>query len=469
MTVLDDIGLDAEPSPPTGRRRLRVATAGSVDDGKSTLIGRLLHDTASLMTDHVAAIDRASERYGDAARLALVTDGLRAEREQGITIDVAYRFFATPARSFVIADTPGHAQYTRNMVTGASTSDVAIVLVDARQGLVDQSRRHLHIATMLGIRDVVVAVNKMDLVDWAEERFIAIADDAIRDARRHAPQARVVAIPVSALHGDNVVTRGATPAWWQGSTLLEHLERLEPEVTTTDLAARLPVQWVVRPHGDTFHDYRGVAGRLTGGTIRVGDTVIVEPSGVRTSVAAIDTFDAALDSAPPGRAITVRLADDVDVSRGDTLVVDAHGVAAPIVAEHLTVDLCWMIDRPLVEGSRWTVKHGTRTVRSTVERIVHEIDVTTLDVTTFGGADADGGTASGSARSLGLNAIGRVRLRLASPLVVDRYVDARETGHLVLVDETTNATAGAAVVVDAEPRHDRADATRTPSEQGAPR
>jgi bifunctional enzyme CysN/CysC len=420
----------------TGAGLLRIATAGSVDDGKSTLIGRLLHDTKTVMTDHLAAADRASERYGEAARLALLTDGLRAEREQGITIDVAYRFFATPARSFIVADTPGHVQYTRNMVTGASTSDVAIVLVDARNGLVEQSRRHLHLATLLGIRHLVVAVNKMDLVDWSQDVFDAISAACERHladltASGELGAAAVTTIPVSALHGDNVVTPGQNTPWYDGPTLLGHLETLDVEADAPAHGARLAVQWVIRPHSDDHHDYRGVAGRLAGGELRPGDDVTIEPSGVRTRVAAIDTFDGPLDVATPGRAITIRFTDDVDASRGDSVVAIAG--SRPQVGHEVLADVCWMIDQPLTAGTRVWVKHGTRLTRAVVTELVHRQDVVDLDVE-IGPA------------SLGLNDIGRIRLHAAAELVADPYVVDRATGRFVIIDEATNATAGAAMV-----------------------
>jgi sulfate adenylyltransferase large subunit len=411
---------------------LRIATAGSVDDGKSTLIGRLLHDTKTVMNDHLAAAQRASERYGEAAQLALLTDGLRAEREQGITIDVAYRFFATPARSFIVADTPGHVQYTRNMVTGASTSDVAIVLVDARAGLVEQSRRHVHIAALMGVRHIVVAVNKMDLVDWDEATFQGIAEHLVAYVREFSPHLPVTAIPLSALHGDNVVEPSANIDWYAGPTLLEFLETVDVKRAQQQLGARLAVQWVIRPHTDEHHDYRGYAGRLAGGELRPGDEVVVLPSGVRSTVSVIDTFDGPLEVALPGQAVTVLLADDVDVSRGDTIVA-ADGTPAAVGGE-VEADLCWMIDRPLRAGQRVWVKHGTRLTRAVVEELIHELDVNTLDV-------------SPSPDELALNALGRVRLRTATPLVGDPYADSRETGRFIVIDEATNATAAAGMLI----------------------
>jgi bifunctional enzyme CysN/CysC len=424
--TLDDAPAELGEAP-----LLRIATAGSVDDGKSTLIGRLLHDTKTVMSDHLAAAQRASERYGEAAQLALLTDGLRAEREQGITIDVAYRFFATPARSFIVADTPGHVQYTRNMVTGASTSDVAIVLVDARAGLVEQSRRHVHIAALMGVAHIVVAVNKMDLVDWDEATFERIAEHVVAYVREFSPELPVTAIPLSALHGDNVVEPSPNIDWYAGPTLLEFLEAVNIRRHATALGPRLAVQWVIRPHTDEHHDYRGYAGRLAGGELRPGDAVVVLPSGVRSTVAAIDTFDGQLEVAGPGQAITVLLTDDVDVSRGDTI---ARVDDAPASGSDVEADLCWMIDKPLRAGDRVWVKHGTRSTRAVVTELVHELDVNTLAVTA-------------APEQLPLNALGRVRLRTAVALVGDPYAVSRETGRFIVVDEATNATAAAGMLV----------------------
>ena len=338
---------------------LRVATAGSVDDGKSTLIGRLLHDTKSILEDQLEAVQRTSVERGDGRLdLALLTDGLRAEREQGITIDVAYRFFATARRSFILADTPGHVRYTRNMVTGASTADLALVLIDARQGVLEQSRRHAFIASLLRVPHVVAVVNKMDLVDFDEDTFLRIADDFRAFARRMGAD-DVDAIPVSALLGDNVVERSGAMDWYDGPPLLRYLEEVDVAADRHEHAhARLPVQYVVRPHDDAHHDYRGYAGRVAGGTLRVGEDVVVLPSGARSRVAGIDTFDGPLDEAGPAMSVTVRLADDLDVSRGQVI---ASPMAPPAVVRELVADVCWFDDRPLRTGGRYVLKAATRT------------------------------------------------------------------------------------------------------------
>lgn len=421
------VGLDIAPT-------LRVATAGSVDDGKSTLIGRLLHDTKTVFEDQLKAVVRASRRYGDGStNLALLTDGLRAEREQGITIDVAHRYFATPRRSFIVADTPGHAQYTRNMVTGASTSDVAIVLVDARHGVVDQTRRHALIAAMLGAQSVVVAVNKMDLVDWNRARFDAIRLEVEKFVAALPHPVPVVAIPMSALLGDNVVDRSANTPWYDGPPLLEWLEdfQLAP---SSQLGARVHVQRVIRPQGGEHADFRGQAGVVTGGWLQRGDDVVVLPAGRRSSVAAIHRWGAEVDGAGPGHAVVVELADDLDVARGDVIV--AAEAAAPVVAESIIADLCWMVDRPLVEGSRWWFHHGTRTGHAVVTEILHHLSPDTLE--------------QEPADRLVLNDLGRVRLLLGEVIVTDAYHDLPEGGRLVLVDPADNATAAAVMVRSVE-------------------
>src|SRR5579862_9365672 len=384
---------------------LRLVTAGSVDDGKSTLIGRLLYDTKQLLVDQLEHIEDASRRRGhDYVDLALVMDGLRAEREQGITIDVAYRGFVTPRRRFQLADAPGHVQYTRNMVTGASTADLAVILVDARKGVVEQTRRHSYVLSMLELPHVVFAVNKMDLVDYSEERFDDIARDlaelaarlSLRDAR---------AIPISALKGDNVVDRSEALGWYAGQTLLEHLETVEVGGDLSVLPRRFPVQWVIRPMSDEHHDYRGYAGAVAGGIWRAGDDVVVLPSGRRTRVAAIETLDGELDAAIAPQSVTIRLEDDIDVGRGDML---ADPERPPVVASRLTAELCWMSERPLEPGARLAVKHTTRTVRALVDEIVSVVDMQTLE-------DRP------APERLDLNDLGVVRLRLAEPLAVDAY------------------------------------------------
>jgi bifunctional enzyme CysN/CysC len=409
---------------------LRLVTAGSVDDGKSTLIGRLLFDTKQILVDQLEQIEDASRRRGhDYVDLALLTDGLRAEREQGITIDVAYRSFVTPRRRFQLADAPGHVQYTRNMVTGASTADVAVILVDARKGVIEQTRRHSYIAAMLELPHIVYAVNKMDLVDYSEERF----DEIARELAGLTSQLGLrdeVAIPLSALKGDNVVDRSDALGWYAGPTLLEYLETLELAADRNLDDRRFPVQWVVRPMADEFHDYRGYAGQVAGGVWRAGDEVVVLPSGLRSRVAAVDGADG---EAIPGQSVTIRLEDDVDVSRGDML---ADPASPPVAARELTARVAWMSERPLEERARLLVKHTTRTVPARVEQIVSVVDITTLED-------------QASPGEMELNDLGVVAFRLAEPLVVDPYARNRATGAFILIDEATNDTVGAGMVVDA--------------------
>jgi bifunctional enzyme CysN/CysC len=397
---------------------VRLATAGSVDDGKSTLIGRLLYDSKALMADQIddAEVD-----------LSRLTDGLRAEREQGITIDVAYRFFATPRRSFIIADTPGHVSYTRNMVTGASTADIAVVLIDARNGVVEQSRRHAYLSALLGIRHIVGCVNKMDLVDWDEASFRAIERDfADVMVRLGVPDSGV--IPVSALHGDYVVEPTDAAPWYDGPPILSHLEQLEVASDRNLDDPRLPVQWVVRST-----DYRGSAGQVASGVFKPGDEVLVLPQGERTTVAGIDTFDGPLDQAVPPQSVTVVLADDVDAGRGHMIVAPDD---PPPVARRLEARLCWMTDAPALPGGRYVLKHTTRRVRARIGSIDARLDVERLvDVAQPG--------------ELVLNDIGRVHLDLAAPVMAEPYVRNRVTGAFILVDETTNATVAAGMVLAA--------------------
>jgi sulfate adenylyltransferase large subunit len=401
---------------------LRLATAGSVDDGKSTLIGRLLHDSKAILADQYADLNG---RDGE-LDLSRLTDGLRAEREQGITIDVAYRYFATPARDFILADTPGHVQYTRNMVTGASTADVAIVLVDARHGVVEQTKRHAFIASLLGIPHLVVAVNKMDLVEYSEERF----DEIVRDFcafRGHLASRDIAYIPISALQGDNVVEPSASMPWYGGEPLLRHLEAIDPADDRNLEDLRFPVQLVIRSEGN---DFRGYAGQVASGVIRPGDRVRVLPSGVESTVASIDTLDGELEQAFPPQSVTVRLADDVDASRGDVLV---HVDGAPEPQREIEADVSWFADKPLRPGSRYLLKHLTQTVDAVVDAIVDHVDVHTLE---RGPAPAE----------LGLNDIGRVRLRVRRPLVTDPYSRNRVTGAFILIDEATNDTVAGGMV-----------------------
>ena len=412
---------------------LRIVTAGSVDDGKSTLIGRLLYDTKQILVDQLEHIEDASRRRGhDYVDLALLTDGLRAEREQGITIDVAYRSFVTPRRRFQLADAPGHVQYTRNMVTGASTADVAVILVDARKGVIEQTRRHSYIVSMLELPHVVYAVNKMDLVEFSEQRF----EEIVRELEELSAQLGLrdpKPIPVSALKGDNVVDRTDSMPWYDGQTLLEYLETVELSGDRNHDDRRFPVQWVVRPMADSHHDYRGYAGQVAGGDWHPGDEVVVLPSGLRSTVAAIDCGDDELAEALPGQSVTIRLADDIDVSRGD-LIADA--VDPPIAARELVARVCWMTERPLEDKARLLVKQTTRTVPARVDEVLSVVEIETLQDRLSPG-------------KLELNELGVVRFRLAEPLVVDPYVRNRATGAFILIDETTNDTVGAGMVVEA--------------------
>jgi sulfate adenylyltransferase large subunit len=436
-------GNAAEPSAlsPAGnvyaiRRRnselLRIATAGSVDDGKSTLIGRLLHDSKAIFEDQMDHVVKTSERRGDGyVNLALLTDGLRAEREQGITIDVAYRYFATPRRKFIIADTPGHEQYTRNMVTGASTADLSIVLVDARKGVSEQTRRHAYIASLLRIPHLVVCVNKMDLVNYDEEVFYNILEEMTDwAARLQIPD--ITFIPISALHGDNVVERSDAMQWYGAAPLLYHLEHvcIAPDRNLTDV--RFPVQWVVRPMSDSHHDYRGYAGQVAGGVITPGSDVVVLPGGQRTTVAAIDTYDGEVDAAFPTMSVALRLSEEIDISRGDMIVAPED---QPPAVRELEAHICWMSEKPLQPRGRYTIKHTTRSARAVVEEIAHRVDVNTLEHV--------------PAAELALNEIGRVRLRASAPLVVDAYARNRTTGSFILIDEASNDTVAAGMVISA--------------------
>jgi bifunctional enzyme CysN/CysC len=413
---------------------LRFATAGSVDDGKSTLIGRLLYDSKQVFSDQLAHVEQASQRRGqDFLDLSLLTDGLRAEREQGITIDVAYRYFATAQRRFIIADTPGHEQYTRNMVTGASTADLAIVLIDARKGMVAQSKRHAFISSLLGIPHVVACVNKMDLVDFDEAVFDAIVEDFDRFAARlELPD--VTFIPISALLGDNVVERSEAMPWYQGPPLLYHLEHVHIASDRNLIDVRFPVQWVIRPPSTSVADYRAYAGQVAGGVLRPGDEVLVLPSGQRTKITAIDTLDGEVPEAFPPMSVALRLADDIDVGRGST-IVRPHN--QPTVSNKLECLVCWMSEQQLSPGRRYLVKHTTRTVMLGAADVRYRIDVETLH-------------RDEAATTLDLNDLGRVQLELSSPLVFDSYRRNRLTGSLIVIDEATNETVAAGVILDIE-------------------
>jgi bifunctional enzyme CysN/CysC len=418
---------------------LRLATAGSVDDGKSTLIGRLLYDSKSIFTDQLEAVERTSRDRGDEyTNLALLTDGLRAEREQGITIDVAYRYFATPRRKFIIADTPGHTQYTRNMVTGASTADVAMVLIDARNGVVEQSRRHSFISSLLGIPHTVVCINKMDLVEWSEERFNEIRDE-FRSFAMKLEVHDVVFIPISALMGDNVVQRSDNMGWYDGTPLLHHLENVFIASDRNLIDARFPVQYVIRPQSGTshdLHDYRGYAGTVSGGVFKPDDEVVVLPSGFTSRITHVEAPGGyELSEAFAPQAVTIRLADDIDISRGD-MICRPHN--RPQVSQDVDAMVCWFSERSLLRpGERYLVRHTTRSVMGAVDMIDYRLDVNTLH-------------RDESAESLALNEIGRVRLRTQAPLMFDPYRRNRFTGSFVLVDPSTFFTVGAGMVLGAE-------------------
>jgi sulfate adenylyltransferase subunit 1 len=424
----------ASSSSDTARELLRFATAGSVDDGKSTLVGRLLYDTKSVLADQIEAVHRASVDKGLATPdLSLLVDGLRAEREQGITIDVAYRYFSTPKREFVLADTPGHVQYTRNTVTGASTAELAVLLVDARNGIVEQTRRHAAVLALLRVPRLVLAINKIDLVDYDEAVLTAITKDFAGLARALGfSDDAVVTIPLSALVGDNVVERSDRTPWYDGPTLLGHLESVPVVGPEVHAPFRMPVQYVIRPRsgGDELHDYRGYAGQVAAGTVAPDDEVVVLPGGHRTTVAAVDTADGPLDVAGAGRSVTVRLADDIDISRGDLL---AAADSAPRVTDELDTTLCWLAEKPLRPGARLLLKHGTRITQVIVGAITERLDPETL---TFGEPPD----------RLQINDIAHVGLRTADALPVDEYADVRATGSFLLIDPPTGNTLAAGLV-----------------------
>ena len=409
---------------------LRFATAGSVDDGKSTLIGRLLLDSKAIFEDQLEAVESTSKSRGyDYTDLALLTDGLRSEREQGITIDVAYRYFATPNRKFIIADTPGHVQYTRNMVTGASTADLGLVLVDARQGLTEQSRRHAVILSLLRVPHLVLCVNKMDLVDYSQERFNEIHKEFTSFATKLSIPDLTI-IPISALKGDNVVERSQHMSWYAGPSLLHHLENVHVASDRDLVDTRFPVQYVIRPKSDEYHDYRGYAGRVAGGVLKPGDEVLVLPSGMTSKVTQIDMFEQELDEAFPPMSVTIRLEDDVDVSRGDMICRPQN---APKPSQDIDAMICWMSPTPLKPRQKLSIKHTTRSARALVKDIQYRLDVNTLH------RDQE-------TKELGLNEIGRVQLRTTVPLLCDPYSKNRTTGSFILIDEATGVTVGAGMI-----------------------
>ncbi len=424
-------GEQAVENVTTNMDLLRFATAGSVDDGKSTLIGRLLLDSKSIFEDQLEAVEATSKGKGyDYTDLALLTDGLRSEREQGITIDVAYRYFATPNRKFIIADTPGHVQYTRNMVTGASTADLGLVLVDARQGLTEQSRRHAVILSLLRVPHLVLAINKMDLVDFDEKIYEKIHDECTQFATKLSiPDLEV--IPISALQGDNVVNRSENMPWYSGPTLMHHLEHVHVASDRDLIDARFPVQFVVRPKSDEFHDYRGYAGQVAGGVLKPGDEIVVLPSGMTSTISKIDLFDQEVPEAFPPMSVTISLTDDVDVSRGDMI---ARVKNAPQPSQDIDAMVCWMTTAPLKPRQKLAIKHTTRTARALVKDIQYRLDVNTLH------RDQE-------TKELGVNEIGRVQLRTTLPLLCDAYSKNRATGSFILIDEASGVTVGAGMIL----------------------
>jgi sulfate adenylyltransferase subunit 1 len=410
---------------------LRFTTAGSVDDGKSTLIGRLLYDSKSIFEDQLEAIERTSEQRGDGyVNLALLTDGLRAEREQGITIDVAYRYFATPKRKFIIADTPGHIQYTRNMVTGASTANLAIILVDARRGVVEQTCRHAFIASLLQIKHIIICVNKMDLVDYQEEVFESIKQQfSDFSSKLSIPDIRY--IPISALHGDNVVDESTNMPWYKGGTLLYTLENVNINSDLNYVDSRFPVQWVIRPLSDEYHDFRGYAGRVEGGVFKPGDEVVALPSGLTTKIKSIETIDGRLDEAFPPMSVTITLEDDIDISRGDMLVKPNN---QPTSGQDIELMICWLNEKKLNPAAKYVIKHTTREAKCVVKDVRYKVNINTLHK-----IEDD--------KTIGLNDIGRILIRTTSPLFYDSYKINRATGSVILIDEFTNETVGAGMII----------------------
>lgn len=411
---------------------LRFTTAGSVDDGKSTLIGRLLYDSKSIFEDQLEAMEESSKKKGDEhVNLALLTDGLKAEREQGITIDVAYRYFATPKRKFIIADTPGHTQYTRNMVTGASTANLAIILVDARKGVIEQTKRHSFIADLLRIQHVVLAVNKMDLVDFAEERFNEIVEEYSAFASRLQNIVDIQPIPISALNGDNVVDKSEKTPWYQGPTFLYHLENVYIGGEENHIDARFPVQWVIRPQSDEFHDFRGFAGRVAGGAFRLGDEVTVLPSGFQTTVKSIHIGSESVNEAFAPQSICMTLNDEIDTSRGDMIVKPNNQAKAE---QDIEAMVCWFAQTPMQARGKYIIRQGPLETQGAIREIRYQMDVNTLRKVE--GVD-----------SFKMNEIGRVKIRTAAPLLHDAYRRNRHTGSFIIVDSGTNETVGAGMIV----------------------
>jgi len=419
------------PLPTDSIELLRFTTAGSVDDGKSTLIGRLLYDSKSIFQDQYEAIEEVSKRRGEeGVNLALLTDGLKAEREQGITIDVAYRYFSTPKRKFIIADTPGHIQYTRNMVTGASTANVALILIDARQGVLEQTRRHAIIASLLQIPHLVICINKMDLVGYSQEVYDRI-HDAFETFAGKLDVHDVTFIPISALRGDNVVDRSTNMPWYQGATLLYYLENVHIASDYNFIDCRFPVQFVIRPYSDAYHDYRGYAGRVAGGIFKKGDEVMLLPSGFTTKISKIETFDGELEEAFPPMSVTMHIADDFDVSRGD-MIVRVNNV--PRQEQDIDLMICWFHDKPLQERGKYIIRHTTKEARCIIREVRYRMDVNTLHRDT-------------TSHQIGMNDIARITIRSTVPLFVDPYQRNRSTGSVILIDEGTNETVAAGMVI----------------------
>ena len=410
---------------------LRFTTAGSVDDGKSTLIGRLLYDSKSNYEDQMEAIEKASEQKGEeTVNLALLTDGLRAEREQGITIDVAYRYFATPKRKFIIADTPGHIQYTRNMVTGASTANLAIILVDARNGIVEQTRRHSFIASLLGIPHIIYCINKMDLVDYQKEAYNNIKEDLkVFSSKLTTKDVRF--IPISALKGDNVVNRSSNMDWFEGSTLLHTLENIHIASDRNHIDCRFPVQYVIRPQKDEFHDYRGYAGRINGGVFKKGDEIMVLPSGFSSTIKSIDTFNGPICEAFAPQSITMTLEDDIDISRGDMIVRKNN---SPEPKQDIDLMICWLSDTPLQLRGKYAIKHTSKDARCMIKNILYKVDINTLH-------------RNEEDKKISSNDIARISIRTTAPLFIDSYNSNRNTGSVILIDEATNNTVGAGMIL----------------------
>jgi len=410
---------------------LRFTTAGSVDDGKSTLIGRLLYDSKTIFEDQLEMVQQASSRKGlDHVDLSLLTDGLRSEREQGITIDVAYRYFATPKRKFIIADTPGHIQYTRNMVTGASTANLALILIDARKGVIEQTSRHSFIASLLRIPHLIVCVNKMDLVDYDQSIYNKIVSDYKAFASKLDVQ-DIQFVPISALHGDNVVNRSTKMEWYQGSTLLNLLETVHIASDHNHIDCRMPVQYVIRPHSDEFHDYRGYAGRIAGGIFKPGDDVVVLPSGFQSKIKSIDTFDGEVAEAFAPMSVSITLEDDIDVSRGDMI---ARPNNQPTVSQEVELMLCWLDNSPLNTRGKYILRHTSNEVRAMVKDIRYKVDVNTLH-------------RNEEDLEVKMNDIARVKLRLAKPIFSDSYAKNRITGSVILIDEATNNTVASGMII----------------------